>query len=150
MDGQSGNRPHIALAMIAQTFRILLWSAIILAIPFALMVRSTDFTRPVPVDNDPLTNAIPVVSISGNELHLANGKTFVLDNNYYGPEPVSQLLQAAGNRIELVSDGTGYTLAYIRRKSFRYAARTSRCVLPLFQAPYPANYRASLGWGTFR
>lgn len=130
--------------------RVTLWGAVSLAAlyTFLAVTVGVSFYRPVPLDNDPLTNSIAITSVSSNRLTLADGRVVVMLG--YDPEHLTQDIRDSGGRIELDSSDARFAGVYVKRKMFICGTYAPRVVIPLLRSEYAAYYRHSLGLGEFQ
>jgi len=125
--------------------RVTTWGAVGVAIVYTLLAVTVgvSFDRPVPLDNDPLTNALPVTSISSNRLTLEDGRVLVMDG--YTAEQLGGLMGESGYRVELESIDSKYVSVCVKRKRFICGTYAPRVIVPLVPRAYPAYERRLLG-----
>ncbi len=106
------------------------------------------FCRPVPLDNDPLTNSVAILSVSSNRLALADGRVLAMSN--YNAELLSFDLLDSGSRIELESLDARSVSIYVKRRRFICGNGRPAIVIPVFRNEYPLYDRQLLGLGEFQ
>lgn len=130
--------------------RVTVYGALSLAALFSLLAATVGVSvyRRVPLDNDPLTNSIAIISVSSNRLTLADGR--VLTMSGFQPELLSFDMLNLGSRIELQSLDSRFAIVYVKRKRFFCGNGRPAIVIPVFRNEYPAYYRGLLGLGEFQ
>jgi len=130
--------------------KVTVWGAVGLAALYTLLAVTVgvSFYRPVPLDNDPLTNSVSFTAISGNRITLADGRVLVMDG--FPPEFLAREMRDSGGRVELESISSGYASVTVRQKRFICGTYAPRIVVPLVRREYPAYERRSLGLGAFQ
>jgi hypothetical protein len=123
------------------------WGTITMAALYALLATTVgvSFYRPVPINNNPLTNSIAIRSVSSNRLTLADGRVLVMLG--YGQEELSEEMRDSGDRVELDSPDSGFASVYVKKKIFICGTHSPRVVIPLLRSKYPAYCRHLLGVG---
>ncbi len=106
------------------------------------------FYRPVPLDNDPLTNSVAIVSVSSNRLTLADGRVLVMPDRE--PDQLSWEMRNAGGRVEVDSSDSRFAVVYAKRHVFICGTGAPWIVIPLLRDEYPAYYRQAIGLGEFQ
>ena len=145
----SGRIPG-SFGIMKRIVRFTVWGAVGVAALFTLLTVTVGVTfyRPVPIDNDPLTNSIAVTSVSSNRLTLADGR--VLEMLGWETERLSQDMRDSGGRVELESPDSRFASVYVKRKRFICGTYAPRVVIPLLRTEYAAYYRHPLGLGEFQ
>ncbi len=130
--------------------RVTVWGAvgIVTLFTFLAVTVGVSFYRPIPLNNDPLTNSIAITSVSSNRLTLADGRVLVMLD--YEPEHLSQDMRDSGGRIELDSSDSRSAIVYVKRKRFNCGTHAPAVVIPLLRSEYPGFYRYLLGPGQFQ
>jgi hypothetical protein len=101
------------------------------------------FERPVPINNDPLTNSVLFTSISSNRIMLASGRVVVMLG--YSGDSLAREMSDSGGRIEVESDGSGLATVNVRQKRFRCGTHGPLIFVPLVRQEYPGYGRHVLG-----
>src|SRR5688572_17166423 len=98
--------------------RATIWGTVGVASLYTLLAVTVgvSFYRPVPVDNDPLTNSVPVTSVSSNRLTLADGRVVVIEG--YTPENFELKLRHSGGRVELAHVDSSFAHVFVKKKRF--------------------------------
>jgi hypothetical protein len=133
-----------------RSVRVTIFGALSLAALFSLLAATVgvSFYRRVPLDNDPLTNSIAIVSVSSNRLTLADGRVLTMSN--YHSELLSFDILKSGNRIELQASDSHFANVYVKRKRYFCGNGRPAVVIPVFRNEYPVYYRDLLGLGEFQ
>ena len=145
------HRQAYCLAVMQRIVRVTVWEAVgaaALATLYSWLAATVgvSFYRPVPLDNDPLTNSVAVTSVSSNRFTLADGRVLVMEE--YPGDFLADARRDFGGRIELDSADTGFASVFVKSKRFICGTHAPRVVVPLIRREYPAYEKRWLGMGT--
>ena len=138
------------LSIMKRIVRVTIWTVVTIAALYTSLAITdgVSFYRPVPLANEPLTNAVAVTSIFSNKLTLADGRVLVMEG--FPPEILTQQMRDSGGRVQLEPIDPRFIKVIVKKKRFICGTHGPAVVIPLLRHEYPAYESYLLGLGTLQ